>query len=93
MNPIGALGFDNLKFLRKKISSGEREVVVLLQRSLKNYAIWIFFFKCVELGTKYKHFEKKNSKSIDIGSISALWKRFEKKKLCMGRFSFLVKNF
>ena len=39
MNPIGALGFDNLKFVRKKINSGEREVVVLLQRTLKNYAI------------------------------------------------------
>ena len=47
MNPIGALGFDNLKFLRKKISSGEREVVVLLQRSLKNYAIWIFFLSAL----------------------------------------------
>ena len=36
-----------------------------------------FFSKCVKFGNKSMHFEKKNSKCVNIGHINVLWKKIE----------------
>ena len=61
----------------------------LLQRTLKNYALWKFYSKCIKFGTKPTHFQKKNQSAL----ISAILTDFEtnsKIKFCMGRFYFII---
>ena len=47
-------------------------MTALLQRTLKTYALWKMFSKCVKFGTKSTHFNF-FSKCVNIGHFSALW--------------------
>ena len=39
----------------------------LLQRTLKNYALWRNFSKCVKFGTRSTHFEKNFQSALNLG--------------------------
>ena len=70
-------------------------VVALLQRTLKNYALWKFFSKCVKFGTQSTHLEKKYffSKCVNISHINALWKKNRKSNFAWLALFLLFKNF
>ena len=63
----------------------------MLQCTLKNYALWNFFSKCVKFGTRSTPFKKKNSKCFNIRHINAHWKK-SKIKFCI-KISNTIINF
>ena len=53
----------------------------LLQRTLKNYALWKIISKCVKFGTKSTHFEKKNQSALIWGILHVRVNHSKKDKL------------